>query len=292
MSGIVGSFLPNIRKVLTDATVQSLAQLKKANGRIPRSTHDNARESLAVIGENISLDALYKRVSRTNQTDAVETPPTDVVEVSQEDSKVSSLSSPDSQDENNAAGVDVSATLSKAGRPTGTTNARKREIAATRKKCLDSITKDYATILAVKKLEGKRITKGLLEELIESKRKEYNISSKIAPGTIRSRLCEGRSHNPKSREATSLLEEAEEALVQICIQMGKIRQPLNVTERVALMNNLIDGTPFQEALAKFQETRKLGNESFEFGRVTKGWWGVLKAKHAQNHDKTGREVCM
>ena len=94
-------------------------------------------------------------MSRTNQTDAVETPPTDVVEVSQEDSKVSSLSSPDSQDENNAAGVDVSATLSKAGRPKGTTNARKREIAATRKECLDSITKDYATILAVKKLEGK-----------------------------------------------------------------------------------------------------------------------------------------
>ena len=60
MSGIVGSFLPNIRKVLTDATVQSLAQLKKANGRIPRSTYDNARESLAAIGVNISVGALYK----------------------------------------------------------------------------------------------------------------------------------------------------------------------------------------------------------------------------------------
>ena len=153
-------------------------------------------------------------------------------------------------------------------------------------------TTDYATILAVKKLEGKRITKGFLKELIESKRKEYNISGKRAPGIIRSRLREGRSHNPKSRGATSPLESAEEALVQICIQLGSICQPLNVTKGVALMNNLIDGTPFQEALAKFQETRKLGNESFEFGRVTKGWWGVLKAKHAQNRDKTGREVCM
>jgi len=180
----------------------------------------------------------------------------------------------------NAVGVNVSATVSKVGRPKGTTNERKREIFTTRKKCLDSIPTYYATILAMKKLEGKRITKGFLEELIKSKRKEYNVSGKIAPGTIRSCLREGRSHNPQSQGATSLLEAAGEALVQICIQMGKICQPLNVTEDVALMNNLIDGTPFQEALAKFQKTGKLGNESFEFGRVLKGWWRGFSKQNA------------
>jgi len=88
-------------------------------------------------------------------TDAVETPPTDVVEVYQEESEVSSLSSPESQDENHALGVNASAAISKAGRPKGTTNEKKREIAATRKKCLNSITTDYATILTVKNLRAK-----------------------------------------------------------------------------------------------------------------------------------------
>ena len=64
MSGMAKSFLPNIRKVSTDVTVQSLAQLKKANGRIPQSTYDNARESIAANGVDTSLDALYKGVRR------------------------------------------------------------------------------------------------------------------------------------------------------------------------------------------------------------------------------------
>ena len=81
----------------------------------------------------------------------METPPTDEIEVSQEASEVSSLYSPEPRDEEHALGVNASAVISKAGRPKGTTNEKMREIAATRKKCLDSITTDYATSVAVKK---------------------------------------------------------------------------------------------------------------------------------------------
>ena len=51
--------------------------------------------------------------------------------------------------------------------------------------------------------------------------------------------------------------------------MGKICQALNVTEGVALMNDIIDGTCHEAALAKFQETHKLGTDMFKYGRVTK-----------------------
>jgi len=41
---------------------------------------------------------------------------------------------------------------------------------------------------------------------------------------------------------------AKEALVAICIQMGKIRQQLNVSEGIVLMNDIIAGTNFEEDL--------------------------------------------
>ena len=53
--------------------------------------------------------------------------------------------------------------------------------------------------------------------------------------------------------------------------MGKIRQPLNVTEGISLMNNIIVGTSYQDELRKFQEVRRLGSEDFESGTVTTGW---------------------
>jgi len=77
------------------------------------------------------------------------------------------------------------------------------------------------------------------------------------------------SLTPQTRGSAPLLLEATEALIEICIQMGKICQALNVTEGVALMNDIIDGTCHEAALAKFQETHKLGTDMFKYGRVTK-----------------------
>ena len=68
------------------------------------------------------------------------------------------------------------------------------------------------------------------------------------------------------------LASTEEALVAICIQMGKIQQPLNVSEGIALMNNIIAGTKFEEDLQRFQEERKLGDKMFQRGTVMKERW--------------------
>jgi hypothetical protein len=80
---------------------------------------------------------------------------------------------------------------------------------------------------------------------------------------------------------------AEVALVAICIQMGKIRQPLNCLEAVKVMNDLIDGSKTQEALISFHTSRKLGSHEFQNGKVTTGWWrGFLK--HHKNEIVTKR----
>jgi len=73
------------------------------------------------------------------------------------------------------------------------------------------------------------------------------------------------------------LEEVEVALVEICIQMGKIRQPLSCTEAIALMNDMIKNTNTKQKLIEFQQTRRLGTYGFEKGTVTSGWWrGFLR----------------
>ena len=74
----------------------------------------------------------------------------------------------------------------------------------------------------------------------------------------------------------SLLAGAEKALVAIGIQMGKIRQPLNCTEAIELMNNLIQDTDSQKALLKFQRMWKLGSKG---GKASKGWWAGFLCQH-------------
>ncbi len=43
-------------------------------------------------------------------------------------------------------------------------------------------------------------------------------------------------------------------MVTICIQMGKIRQPLSVREGIELMNSLMRGTHYESMLQSFKWT--------------------------------------
>ncbi len=63
--------------------------------------------------------------------------------------------------------------------------------------------------------------------------------------------------NPKHCGTNSSLEQAEEELVAICIQMGKMQQALSVMEGIELMNSLIAGTYLQNNVARFQVEWKL-----------------------------------
>eukprot|EP00957_Ditylum_brightwellii_P211201 15365883-Ditylum_brightwellii.AAC.1 len=131
----------------------------------------------------------------------------------------------------------------------------------------------------MKSLKTKQISKGVLEELIESKKK-YSISIEIHPCTIHSCVYKGRSHTPESHGVNSPLVATKEALVQTCAQMGKIRQLLNVTKGIALMSGMVCNTLYKEALVNFHEALKLGSESFEYSCVMLGWWKGFKK---QNH---------
>ena len=69
----------------------------------------------------------------------------------------------------------------------------------------------------------------------------------------------------------SPMEKVEHVIVALAIQMGKIRQPLNVKETIQVANDLIKKTAHQAEVVVFQKARHLGTELFEHGSLTKNW---------------------
>jgi len=165
---------------------------------------------------------------------------------------------------------------SKVGRPKGSTDAYKREMDLKYQACVNSITREFVTLHGT---TSKQLPPGALSDIIESKKEEYEIKQEILESTIRSQVRKGRQHAPASCGVVSPLAGAQEALVAICIQMGKICQPLNVSEGVALMNDIIPGTQFEEDLRRFQEEHQLGDKMFQRGTVTKGWWRGFNSRY-------------
>ncbi len=63
----------------------------------------------------------------------------------------------------------------------------------------------------------------------------------------------------------------------ICIQLGKIRQPLSVKEGITLMNSSIGGTHLGKNVAKFQMDCNLCKDDVLCGTVGLGWsYGFLQ----------------
>ena len=158
---------------------------------------------------------------------------------------------------------------------------------------MDVITSVMVNETAGKKAKGMRVEKGFLDRLIKEKKKEFGVVSDISKKTIQNRVSRGIVFAHHGAKSPLFEVEAERALVELCIQMGKIRQPLNVTEGIEVMNNLIEGTEVQQDLIAFQKSRKLGKEDFEHGKVTKGWWvGFLKRHEHEIVTKRGEKFAL
>jgi hypothetical protein len=82
---------------------------------------------------------------------------------------------------------------------------------------------------------------GFLKEVIEQKKVGFNVSCNILVETVRSRIKQ-RGLAPTHPCTSPPLQDAELALVEICIQMGKICQPLTCEEAITIMNNMISET--------------------------------------------------
>ena len=194
-----------------------------------RDSYTTKIKSLELIGISITPNALYKRVERESKKKPNE--PTSPIEeaVVNDTSEVSSISSPSTgtniTDSEHQDLLTATIWTSKAGRPKGSTMQKKKEDVNNYKECVNAITKEYNNKLTFHKENRQRLMKGHLEAIIEQKKEEFGVSDDIPAATIRTRIKRG-SLAPTHPGTSPPLLEAETALVQICIQMGKMRQPL------------------------------------------------------------------
>jgi hypothetical protein len=144
-------------------------------------------------------------------------------------------------------------------------------------KCTDAIIFEYFRKYNTSKSVGGKVEYGYLERLIDEKKKEFGVNCSIPISTIKNCFYVGALTTHHG--AKSLLEEVEEALVQTCIQMGKICKPLLCTEAIVLMNNMIENTKTKQTLIEFHDSRKFGTYRFEKGQVTTGWWRGFLRQH-------------
>jgi hypothetical protein len=177
------------------------------------------------------------------------------------------------------------------GRPKGSTNTKKKQNLSDASKCTDAIIFEYSRKYNASKSVGGKVKYGYLKRLIDEKKKEFGVNCSIPISTIKNCVYAGAltTHH----RAKSPLDKVEEALVQICIQMGKICQPLSCTEAIALMNDMVENTKTKQKLIEFHDSRKLGTYGFEKGQVTTGWWrGFLRRRKDKLVTKRGEKIAL
>ena len=261
-----------LRKLAVKQVVQDLVDKKKLYGRLERQSYGSAIDALSQLGIPITRDTLYQRVKR--EIDKMI--PLFQLIVEEEESETYDPEDPADEAGNHEDPADEADRPRVPGRPKGSTKEKKDADEENYADCVHCITYEFATELAAQKALGRHLPNKFLANLIQQKKQEFGITKEISEQTVRSRVKRKR-FNPKHRGVASPLEEAEEALVGICIQLGEVRQPISVKEALKLMNDLIDGTPTADEVAAFQKKRKLGTDSFKYGTVTTGFWaGFLR----------------
>ena len=229
--------------------------------RTSRDSYTSKLQCLQLMGISLTRDALYKRVQRQQKRQPNKTAtPIDELVIPQNDPEISSVSSPSSGHNSNDSNIgsdDIPETMilsSKAGRPKGSTVQKKRANIKSYGECVNAISQAYNIELTQHKEQKKRLMRGYFEQLIQERKDEFGVNTNISVNTVRSQMKRGNLA-PTHPGTSSLLCNAELALVGICKQMGKIRQPLTGEEAIAIMNDMIRGSEMSETLTEFQKVR-------------------------------------
>ena len=265
-------YLKKLHGVALQGVVNDLVQEKEEGwkGRTSRDSYTTKHQCLELMGITITKDALYKRVERQSKKQPnARTRPIEKLTTNPNDPEVSSMSSPSTGSDTNS--------LSTAGRPKGSTNEKKREEIKNYKECINAVSQAYHSELTHCKDQKKKVKGGFLAQIIEKEKGKFDVSCNIPEETIRSQIKQKRLV-PTHRGTSAPLYNAELALVEICIQMGKIRQPLTCEEAIAIMNDMISETEMSDSLTQFQKVRT--PNSGTIGVVGRNWWRGFKKRHA------------
>ncbi len=246
--------------------VSRLYEAKEKNGRrLPHRLMSEVLQGLLGNGAKATRDSLNYLLKNYVKPAAISTEaparaPLSVIDVNSNlQSNISSLDGVEGvENAMTANDVTTNTNPNKSGRPKGSTRENATKVKARNRQCVYEITKVYQDKMNEVRAAGRqRVTGNYLAKLIREKKRANGVpdSYYIAEKTIINRIKKRRL-DPSHPGVSSPLAAAKEVLVQICIMMGNVRQPLTPTEGVQLMNSLIKDRDLQTDLVEFKKKRR------------------------------------
>jgi hypothetical protein len=176
------------------------------------------------------------------------------------------------------------------GRPKGTT---KRAAAKTCKKMKESITKAallYEKAKEEARKEGKlAVSKGVLEKIVSDVETEAGLSANtISLDTIRSRIKRGNAKGINCY-AISPIADLEPLIVEFCIRLAKIGNPLTKKTVTLLANDLVTDNEYESRIINCKKDRHLVSD----GTLGDAWYRGFMTRHKEvltNKQRTVKDV--
>jgi hypothetical protein len=120
-----------------------------------------------------------------------------------------------------------------------------------------------------KSLGNKGVPKGILRRITSDVEKEYSLSSgSLSSYTVRSRT---RRNNVEETapQRLSPMHKVEPLIIEYCLQLSHIGNPLDVTQLMLLARSLVEGTEYSEKMVTLKQARGLNvDDDNPLGR----WW--------------------
>lgn len=135
------------------------------------------------------------------------------------------------------------------GRPVGKTFLKKKSDESNLIAAKNEIAKQYCALKETAAKKGTRVKAGTLNEIIQSVKHARGISNKISSAAIR-RRCDRQqlvSHHVAGGRVSPMVT-IEPIVVEIILQMARLRQCLCPSKGLQLVNSLIKGTDIQKEL--------------------------------------------
>ena len=162
------------------------------------------------------------------------------------------------------------------GRSAGTTIIQKKTDEVRLIATKNEIAEKYNRLKELAAKKGIRVKPGTLNQIIQSVKAMRGVTATISPQAIRRRIHRKSlvTHHVAGGQVTPLLR-IEPLIVEIILQMARIRQCLNPSKGLQLVNSLIKGTKIQDELVEWKKRNTPNNT----GALGTGYWHGFLRRH-------------
>lgn len=180
------------------------------------------------------------------------------------------------------------------GRPKGSTNESKQAYANAVVLGINQVVTEYATLLTTARSTNKRLKRGTLSTIVDTARCNFELGDEfnVTRQLINHRLNVG-CLEVVHRGVKSPLALPETVLKAMIIAAAELNAPISVQTTITLMNNLVQGTKYEDSFTAFKVSRGMKASNPRRPLIGTGWYkGFRKRNIGDICAKVGKKYAM